>query len=128
MRQTAPRDNRGQDLVEFALLLPALLLLLLGIVEFGMVIFAHNTVANAAREGARVGVIPSATVADMEQAVIDRTAGLNLTSANITATRTTTQSVVEVFYDHRLITALIVHAAGGDPQIRLRSVATMRTE
>jgi Flp pilus assembly protein TadG len=137
MRHIAPR-NRGQDLVEYALILPLLLLFILGIVEFGIAVFAYNTIANAAREGARVGVVPlppapdMADMADreqeMEQAVIQRTGGLNLTSANITATRTITQSMVEVVYGHRLITGLIVRTAGGDPLVTLRSVATMRTE
>jgi Flp pilus assembly protein TadG len=134
MRHIAPR-NRGQDLVEYALILPLLLLFILGIVEFGIAVFAYNTIANAAREGARVGVVPlgpGGDVADMEQdmeqAVIERTGGLNLTSANITATRTITQSMVEVVYGHRLITGLIVRTAGGDPLVTLRSVATMRTE
>ena len=120
--------DRGQDLVEFALLLPLLLLFILGIVEFGVAVFAYNTVANAAREGARVGVIRSASEADVEQAVIERTGGLNLTSAHITATLTITQTTVEVVYDHRLISGLIVQAAGGDPQVRLRSAATMLRE
>jgi hypothetical protein len=73
--------------------------------------------------------VPSATEADMQQAAIERTGGLNLTSANVTATRTITQSTVQVVYDHHLITGLIIQAAGGgDPQVTLRSVATMRTE
>jgi Flp pilus assembly protein TadG len=127
MRRLMMRD-RGQNLVEFALLLPLLLLFILGIVEFGVAIFAYNTVANAAREGARVGVIRSASESDVEQAVIERTGGLDLTSANITATLTITQTTVEVVYDHGLISGLIVQAAGGDPHLRLRSVATMLRE
>jgi Flp pilus assembly protein TadG len=120
--------DRGQNLVEFALLLPLLLLFILGIVEFGVAVFAYSTIANAAREGARVGVVPSAQEQDIVDAVVQRTGGLNLTSANITATLTITQTAVEVVYDHRLISGLIVQAAGGDPEVRLRSVATMYRE
>ena len=51
------RREAGQELVEFALILPLLLLLFLGIIEFGRAILAYNTIANAAREGARYGIV-----------------------------------------------------------------------
>ncbi len=47
---------KGQGLVEFALILPLLLLLLLGIFEFGRVLFIYSNLFNAAREGARYGI------------------------------------------------------------------------
>jgi len=49
--------GRGQGLVEFALILPLLLLLLMGIFDFARGIYAYNTVSNAAREGARVAIV-----------------------------------------------------------------------
>lgn len=49
------RDQRGQGLVEFALLVPAFMLLLLGMLEFGFVFDHTLTVQYASREGARVG-------------------------------------------------------------------------
>ncbi len=54
------RDDRGQALVEMALVLSILLLLLTGIVEFGRVLNAQLIVSHAAREGARVGVVGEA--------------------------------------------------------------------
>jgi uncharacterized repeat protein (TIGR01451 family) len=50
------RRSRGQGFVEFALILPFLLLLMLGIVEFGYVFTAYSGLFNAAREGVRYGV------------------------------------------------------------------------
>jgi Flp pilus assembly protein TadG len=47
----------GQSLVEFALILTPLLLLLLGIIQFGFIFNAYVTMTNAAREGARMGTI-----------------------------------------------------------------------
>jgi Flp pilus assembly protein TadG len=44
-------------MVEFALVLPVLLVLLLGIVEAGAVLYDKAVITNAAREGARVGVL-----------------------------------------------------------------------
>ncbi|MFW6136393.1 MAG: TadE family protein, partial [Chloroflexota bacterium] len=53
MIRSLVRDNRGQELVEYALTLPIFLLLVIGIMEFGVTVFVYNTMANAAREGAR---------------------------------------------------------------------------
>lgn len=50
-----PINNRGQSLVEIALMLPALVILFLGIAEIGFYLNAHVQVANAARAGARHG-------------------------------------------------------------------------
>jgi hypothetical protein len=50
------QKTRGQSLVEFALILPILLLLLLGIIEGGRIVWAYITIQNAAREATRYGV------------------------------------------------------------------------
>jgi Flp pilus assembly protein TadG len=49
--------TRGQALVEFALILPWLLLLFFGIIEFGRLILAYEELNNAAREGARYAIV-----------------------------------------------------------------------
>jgi hypothetical protein len=53
---SSERRNRGQGFVEFALILPVLLLIMLGIIEFGYVFTAYSGMFNAAREGARHAV------------------------------------------------------------------------
>ena len=53
------KDKKGQSLIEFALVLPILLLVLLGIMEFGRMIMAVNVLNQAAREGARIGAVTS---------------------------------------------------------------------
>jgi regulation of enolase protein 1 (concanavalin A-like superfamily) len=50
------KDKKGQGLVEFALILPVLLLVLLGIIEASWLIWSYITVQNAAREAARYAV------------------------------------------------------------------------
>ncbi len=50
-------DDDGQNLVEFALLLPVLMYILLGIMQFGLIFAAYITINNAVREGARWGSI-----------------------------------------------------------------------
>lgn len=54
-------QRRGQSLVEFALILPVLILIFMGIVDFGRAIYAYNSVSNAAREGARTGIVNQGT-------------------------------------------------------------------
>lgn len=49
--------SRGQSLVEFSLVLVPLLLLILGVVQFGLIFNSYVTITNAAREGARSGTI-----------------------------------------------------------------------
>jgi len=50
------RNERGAVATEFALLLPVLLTILLGIIEFGMIMYGREIVTNATREGARAGI------------------------------------------------------------------------
>lgn len=49
--------ERGQTLVEFSIGLLVTLLLVFGAVEIGRAVFAHNTVANAAREAVRYAIV-----------------------------------------------------------------------
>lgn len=51
------RDEDGQNIVEFALLLPVLMYILMGIIQFGFIFAAYLTINNAVREGARWGTI-----------------------------------------------------------------------
>jgi hypothetical protein len=51
------RRSRGQALVEFALVFPIIVLLLLAMFDFGRAIFLYNGLTNAAREGVRLAVV-----------------------------------------------------------------------
>ena len=51
------QSERGAEVVEFALVLPVLLLLGLGICDFGMLFQRYEIVTNAAREGARAAAV-----------------------------------------------------------------------
>jgi Flp pilus assembly protein TadG len=52
------RDQRGTALIEMAFTLPLLMLISVGIIEFGRAFQTWQIVTNAAREGARVAVLP----------------------------------------------------------------------
>lgn len=51
------KSERGSALVEFALILPLLVLLLFGIIEFGLLLYNQQVLTNASREGARYGIV-----------------------------------------------------------------------
>jgi Flp pilus assembly protein TadG len=63
------RSEAGAELVEFALVLPLLLLVFGGIVDFGLLLQRQQVVTNAAREGARLAVLPGYTVNDVRARV-----------------------------------------------------------
>lgn len=55
-RPAAPsQQQRGQSTVEIALVLPLLLIIIIGIIMVGFIMYAYNQVSNATREGARAG-------------------------------------------------------------------------
>lgn len=59
---TPPRD-RGASAVEFALVLPVLLLLVIGTLEFGRAYHVQTTLSNAAHDGVRVMALQDSTTA-----------------------------------------------------------------
>ena len=70
------RRERGQSLVETAIVFPILLLLLAAVVDFGRAFDAYIVLTNAAREGARWGSVnPELTVAEVGQIVVDDVLG-----------------------------------------------------
>jgi Flp pilus assembly protein TadG len=56
-RRHLRQESRGQALVEFALIVPVFILLLVGLFDLGRGVFAFNTISNAAREAARVAIV-----------------------------------------------------------------------
>jgi len=79
------RSERGAELIEFAVVMPILIFVIAGIFEFGMMFRALEAVTNAAREGARVGVLPGYNPPDIQTRVNDY-----LNAAGLTGTHTTT--------------------------------------
>jgi len=123
----------GQALVEFALILPLLILILMGIFDLGRAFYAYSVVANAAREGARAGVIATATDADIRAAVRRYAIGLEpIPDSKITIIPSGSRTsggivVVKVEYDFTAVTPLIdTFLPNG--KLTLSSTATMRVE
>jgi Flp pilus assembly protein TadG len=72
---TGPRptlkSERGAELIEFALIFPLLLLVLLGIVDFGFLFQRYEVLTNATREGARLASLPNYTDDDVRRRVCE---------------------------------------------------------
>jgi Flp pilus assembly protein TadG len=60
-RQSAATRERGAVAVEFALVLPVLLLIVFGVIDFGIVLAQKASLASAARAGARFGAVNAYT-------------------------------------------------------------------
>jgi TadE-like protein len=59
------RHSRGQALVEFAVIIPVFLFMLMGILDFGRVIWATTSLASAAREAARFAIVHGGSATDL---------------------------------------------------------------
>ncbi len=70
VRRSARRRprRRGQALVEFALVIPIFLLLLVALFDLGRAVFAYNTLTNAAREGVRLAIVNQDTASIIARA------------------------------------------------------------
>jgi Flp pilus assembly protein TadG len=141
------RSERGAELIEFALTLPLLLLLVLGIIEFGFMFQEYEVVTNAAREGARLGtLIPSAgyTTGEAQTRAIDylqaggldplrATAVVNLQQAPITGTvplkcMQVANATVTYLHPVPFVSGIMSYFGGNQGTITLRGFSVMRTE
>ena len=87
--RTALLSERGAELIEFAIVLPVMLLIVMGIVDFGFMFQRYVVLTNAAMEGARVAVLPGYSTTDVEDRVRAYAAGGGIAG-------TVTPSVVNV--------------------------------
>jgi len=91
-RPAGPRDQHGAAAVEFALLLPILILLVFGIVQFSILYNHQQGLHAAAREGARVAALPSSTSTEITSRVRDSLRGVLNDADRAAATITVTPS------------------------------------
>ncbi|NIN00221.1 MAG: hypothetical protein GTO24_19740 [candidate division Zixibacteria bacterium] len=97
MREKFFKDKRGQSIIEFAVVLPILLMVLFGITEFGRAIMVTNVLNTASREGARLAVVSS--VSDslaVRSRVVEVLNAANIDAKEITIQFLLAQKSVEV--------------------------------
>jgi Flp pilus assembly protein TadG len=122
------KNEMGQSLVEFALVVPLLLLLLIGIAEFGQAWMTRNIMTGAAREAVRMYAVKDDTAAARARAdQILSSAGLD--SARATITDNVFGESVSYTINYRFPVALVGFIPGlGNTEILLTSTTTMRKE
>jgi hypothetical protein len=135
----------GQTLVEFALILPIFIFLAVVIFDFGRAVYYYNAIHNAAREGARYGVIHPHTsdYDDIKDVAITYSIGLGLVRDDIIVEPGPPEDVageqnptikITVNYCFDPVTPYVedlVKSSGGlcgSTNLLLTSVAVMRTE
>lgn len=121
-------SDRGAAAVEFGLLLPLILMIVLGIIDFGGMLHAQVTLTQAAREGARVAALQDASdpgydPADLENRTKDAADSsplLDRDSITVMPTATcpneTEDAEIVVSYPFEFITPIgsLISAFGGD--------------
>lgn len=78
------RKRRGQAMTEFALLVPFMLLLVLGIFEFGRAFYYYSALANAAREGARYGLTHATDTNGIKTRAVNNAIGVGIGPGDVT--------------------------------------------
>jgi len=71
------RRPTGQGLVEFALVFPIFVMLLLGVFDIGRAVFAYNEITNAAREAVRTAIVNQDATA-IQDRILSQTSGTNV--------------------------------------------------
>lgn len=123
--------KRGQSLVETAIVLPLVLLLLMGIIDFGFLFNNYIILSNASREAARKGSL-GATDAEIVQLIQGNAQSLDPTRLAIEIYPPQSQRFhgseirVTLQYENKLITPFIGSLLGDD--ITLRGQMIMRVE
>lgn len=136
------RCECGAEFVEFALAFPLLLMVVMGILDFGLMFQQYEVITNAAREGARVAVLPNYTATDAQTRVqqyinasflsqggtVTTTVGAPQT-VNIGSNCMTTITVF-VSYPHQylFLGGIMTYFGGTFTSKTLNAASTMRTE
>lgn len=128
------RSEAGASAVEFALLLPLLMMILFGIIEFGLALYRQAILTNASREGARLGIvqsIPAITTAQINTAIDNYLTPAGINPGDVTrtivaggVTGTPVQVTLTLPYTYMVLPGLTSIA----PQINLTARTEMRHE
>jgi Flp pilus assembly protein TadG len=144
------RREAGGAAAEFAIILPLLMLILFGIVEFGLLLYNKQVLTNASREGARAGIVvgvPKLTDQQIRDIIADYCNGLlvNFNGASSTISSTDDSNIeidrsagnnfgndliVKVSYTYNFLVLSVVNKFGFslfDP-IELKAITVMKHE
>jgi Flp pilus assembly protein TadG len=102
------KSEKGQSLVEFALIVPVLILLLLGIVDFSRIFHAYLTIDHAGREAARAASIGK-DVGTITSIAINQGSSIGLTTGqvNVSTGSSGSNATITITYPVTFLTPII---------------------
>lgn len=127
-RKQSESRERGAAIIEFAVVLPVLLLIILGAVEFGWLTGQNNDVRHGAREAARLAATDTGSVASMGAAAcdaMDMASGPTITFTDSSTGKNGTQATVRVLMpvtsitNFPAVTSLLPASLESEVKIRL---------
>ena len=130
----------GAELIEMAIVLPLLLLLIMGLVDFGFLFQRYVVLTNAAVEGARVASLPGYTAADVSARVADYATNggipgpVNTTTVGVALAGPGggawpgSQVTVTHVYNYEYVGPIAALFSGGFTSVTLTSTAIMRNQ
>ena len=139
------REERGAALIEAAVTIPILLLIGVGIFEFGRAYQTWQVLTNAAREGARISVLPNAGASAVEARIrqylqdgqlpgsasalvaVDQSATIDVNGTPATASQITVDYPFEFIVLQPVARLVVPTSNAGDP-LTMRATALMRNE
>jgi Flp pilus assembly protein TadG len=140
MKPRIAHSGSGQALVEFALVLPILVLIILGLFDAGRAVINYTTLTNAARVGARVAIVNQSndstctTIKTFKCAAAEQTTGMGIQPASIADVVITGNDcavvgncdvTVSLTYPYQAITPVVGSLIG---PVTLTASETMRIE
>lgn len=131
------KTDEGAEVIEMVIVLPLLLVVLFGIVEFGFLFQRYVFLTNAAAEGARVASLPGYTEGDVQARVAAYAAASNITGVTATSVASPiagpggpwpgSQVTVTYVYAYQFIRPLAALVGGTmNPSVTLTSRSTVR--
>lgn len=124
----AIKSGKGQSLVEFALVIPILVMVVLGIFEFGNLWFTMHTMSGAAREGVRIAAVTAPDVNQVENVVQNYLTASNINDATITVAGPNAVNEVVVTVQMTYNPLFLGILPGMDAAFQLTRSATMHWE
>ena len=130
-KQTDTSKVKGAAVVELAVVLPLLLTLVFGIIEFGWIFMVRETLVNASREGCRVAVLQGSIQQDVTDQVNASMAGAGLSNYTVQITSSTPSDpteTVKVLIPYADVSLLAGYFFGGSTDFNLSATTVMRKE
>ena len=128
MKLPSLRKERGQDLAEYALILPIFLIIIMGIFDMGRAVYVYSALQNSVREGARYGIINPDDITGIENVVYQKAVGLDIRGLDIFTSYPTEDTIqVRATFRFQIVTP-IIGALFGSNELTFSGQSTMHIE